>query len=91
MIASITSERIEAFFLEKALLSRTSEFSEAPKELFRRWQGWTEIRKIEEELVKDHAEFLVNELEIMDCWEFALEYIPMNPRQQSLIEEKLLK
>tara|TARA_Y100001978_G_scaffold6012_1_gene5012 strand:- start:132 stop:1952 length:1821 start_codon:yes stop_codon:yes gene_type:complete len=83
--------RIEAFFLEKALLSRTSEFSEAPRELFRQWEGWTEIRKIDAELVKAHAIFLVNELEIMNCWEFALEYIPMNPRQQSQIEEKFLK
>ena len=69
----------------------TSEFSEAPKEFFRQWEGWTEIRKIDAELVKAHAIFLVNELEIMNCWEFALEYIPMNPRQQYQIEEKFLK
>ena len=82
--------RREAYFLEQALLHRTSASSEAPKELFsNRWQGWTEIRKISIYELQNHAEFLVKEIDILNSWAFALEYIPMNPNQKKAIQEKL--
>ena len=83
--------RREAFFLEQALLSQTALCAEAPKELVKkRWQGWTEVRKINDVELKNFAQFLVDELEVMGSWAFAIEYIPMNPKQRNAIEKIIL-
>ena len=81
----------DAFFLEQALLSQTALCAEAPKELVKkRWQGWTEVRKINDVELKNFAQFLVDELEVMGSWAFAIEYIPMNPKQRNAIEKIIL-
>ncbi len=83
--------RRDAFFLEQALLSQTALCAEAPKELVKkRWQGWTEVRKINDVELKNFAQFLVDELEVMGSWAFAIEYIPMNPKQRNAIEKIIL-
>ena len=83
--------RRDAFFLEQALLSQTSLYTEAPEELVqKRWQGWTEVRKINAIELKNYAQFLVDELSLLGAWSFAIEYIPMNPKQRDAIEKLIL-
>jgi len=77
--------RKQAFFLEQALLSKTSEiqkglgiYNSCPIELIEsKWPGASEVRKLNINELKKLTKYFINEMHLLKIWRFAIKYIPM--------------
>ena len=77
--------REEAFFMESAVLSETISFLMCPKELESvDWAGHTEVRLMDFEQIEPIVDFYTLELENLNKWRFAAEYVPMTSDQRKV-------
>ena len=90
--------RKQAFFLEQALLTKTSKIQKklgvinsCPIELIEsKWPGSTEVRKLEINQLKKLTEGLIKEMELLKLWQFAIKYIPMKDVEKKKCLKKSL-
>jgi DNA-directed RNA polymerase specialized sigma24 family protein len=74
--------RQEAHFLEEAVLFRTRDFHDCPSELLETWPGWTEIRNISIDKLRNVIESLQQELKRLGVWGFGACFVPMTAGQR---------
>lgn len=84
----VFSTRVEAFFLERAVLAATSSWAFCPSDLAG-WAGSTEIRAMPSSEMVPIALRLADELEALGLWEFAVRYVPMSRAQRVVCEQRI--
>ena len=82
----IFSSRIDAFFIEQAVLQETESHASWPHDVT--GYGLSEIRELHAEVLVEMTESFINIFETMNRWEFAAKYVPMKSNQR---EKCLLK
>ena len=82
--------RKKAFFLEQAVLDQSIDYADCPQLLLDiEWEGNSEVRRMMENDLIEIVEYLLNELEELGIWQFALDYVPMTSYQYIQCQEKL--
>lgn len=82
--------RIEAWLIEQAVLRATSSSAECPRPLVeRKWEGFTEVRRMDPAEVWQLALSLHDQLQEHGRYEFALRFLQLLPGQRAAIECRL--
>ena len=88
----IALPRIEAWLIEQAVLNATRLMTGCPAELSdRKWEGYTEVRRMEPQAAFDMAIEFHDQLQELGRERFAIQHIPMTPGERNALERFALR
>lgn len=85
------SSRAEAYFVENAILYETRIYHSVPNQLVQKgWSGWTELRQVDNNVLIERIQFLIDQIDELGLWNFALEFINLTDDQKKKINHKII-